>query len=134
MSHTFTALDFETATPQIPNICQVGIVQFINGEIANEINILVQPHNNYYWDRFIDIHGITPAKTRNAATFNRIWRDIEPYIANQVVVAHNGLSFVQYSKKHYTTIILLYHNTKSKIPEESIKRGFQIYAESLQCN
>ena len=86
MYNTFTALDFETATPQIPNICQVGIVQFINGEIANEINILVQPHNNYYWDRFIDIHGITPAHTRNAATFNRIWHQIEPYIASQVVV------------------------------------------------
>ena len=54
---------------------------------------MVQPPNNYYWDRFIDIHGITPEKTANAPTFDKIWHKIEPFINGQTVVAHNGLSF-----------------------------------------
>lgn len=93
MIQTFTALDFETATPQTPNICQVGIVQFINGEIANEINILVKPHNNYYWKKFIEIHGIKPLDTLHSPTFDKIWHIIEPFIKEQCIVAHNGFGF-----------------------------------------
>lgn len=89
----FTAIDFETAQGYRWSICQVGLVRVQHGEITNEVNILVQPPNNYYWDRFIDIHGITPKDTANAPTFDKIWHKIEPFITNQTVVAHNGLSF-----------------------------------------
>jgi DNA polymerase III subunit epsilon len=89
----FTAIDFETANGSRNSICQVGLIVFENGLITNEINILVQPPNNFYWDRFIDIHGITPRKTANEPTFDQIWHLIAPFITNQNVVAHNGLSF-----------------------------------------
>jgi DNA polymerase-3 subunit epsilon len=90
---SFTAIDFETAQGYRWSICQVGLIRVENGIITNELNILVQPPNNYYWDRFIDIHGITPVKTANAPTFDKIWHKIEPFINGQTVVAHNGLSF-----------------------------------------
>ncbi len=93
MNCCFTAIDFETANPQGWSICQVGLVRYINGVIAKEINLLVQPPDNYYWSNFIAIHGITPGHTVAAPTFDRVWPIIEPYINNQVVVAHNGLSF-----------------------------------------
>ncbi|HKM94084.1 MAG TPA: 3'-5' exonuclease [Prolixibacteraceae bacterium] len=89
----FTAIDFETAHGKRWSICQVGLVRVENGIVTNEISLLVQPPNNYYWDRFIDIHGITPSHTANAPTFDKIWPVIEPFIANQSVVAHNGLAF-----------------------------------------
>ncbi len=91
--NSFTAIDFETAQGERNSICQVGLVRVEHGKITNEINLLVQPPNNYYWGRFIDIHGITPQRTLNAPTFDKIWHKIEPFIKNQTVVAHNGLSF-----------------------------------------
>ncbi len=89
----FTAIDFETAQGYRWSICQVGLIRVENGIIINELNLLVQPPNNYYWDRFIDIHGITPEKTVCAPTFDKIWHKVEPFINGQTVVAHNGLSF-----------------------------------------
>ncbi|MFQ3578703.1 MAG: 3'-5' exonuclease [Bacteroidales bacterium] len=89
----FTAIDFETAQGYRWSICQVGLVRVEYGKITNEVNILVQPPDNYYWDRFIEIHGITPAHTANAPTFDKVWHTIEPFIKEQTVVAHNGLSF-----------------------------------------
>ena len=90
---SFTAIDFETAQGYRWSICQVGLVRVENGIIKNEVNILVQPPNNYYWNRFTDIHGITSDMTKNALTFDKVWHQLEPFIKAQNVVAHNGLSF-----------------------------------------
>ncbi len=89
----FTAIDFETANGNGYAICQVGLIRVEHGKITNELSILVQPPGNYYWNRFIDIHGITSEDTAYAPTFDKIWHLIEPFITNQSVVAHNGMSF-----------------------------------------
>ncbi len=91
--NSFTAIDFETAQGYRWSICQVGLVRVENGKIVEEINLLVQPPNNYYWSQFTDIHGITANDTRHSPTFDKVWSKIEPFITNQNVVAHNGLSF-----------------------------------------
>lgn len=91
--NAFTAIDFETAQGKRWSICQVGLVRVENQIITKQLSILVQPPENYYWDRLIDIHGITPDRTRHAPTFDYVWEQIEPYISNQNVVAHNGFSF-----------------------------------------
>jgi DNA polymerase III, epsilon subunit and related 3''-5'' exonucleases len=93
MKDCFTAIDFETAQGYRWSICQIGLVRVENGIITKEVSLLVQPPNNYYWNQFIDIHGITPQKTANAPTFDKVWHIVEPYIRNQSVVAHNGFSF-----------------------------------------
>ena len=90
---TFTAIDFETAQGSRTSICQVGLVRVENGIITNEINLLVQPPDNYYWSRFTAIHGISGKDTVNAPSFGQIWHQIAPYIENQNVVAHNGFGF-----------------------------------------
>ena len=89
----FTAIDFETAQGYRWSICQVGLVRVENRIITKEINILVQPPDNYYWSRFTAIHGISTKDTANAPTFAQIWHQIAPYIENQNVVAHNGFGF-----------------------------------------
>lgn len=89
----FTALDFETAQGYRWSICQVGLVRVENGIITKEVNLLVQPPNNYYWSRFTDIHGIAAKDTVNAPTFDQVWQQIAPYIENQNVIAHNGFGF-----------------------------------------
>jgi DNA polymerase III subunit epsilon len=87
---TFTALDFETAQGPKWSICQVGIVRVENGKITHEYSQLVQPPDNYYWLRWSGIHGITARDTRHAPTFAECWPSIEPFIAGQIVVAHNA--------------------------------------------
>ena len=80
MKNSFTAIDFETAHGKRWSICQVGLVRVENGIIKDQLSVLVQPPDNFYWDNFIDIHGITPKKTAKAPTFARVWRQIEPFI------------------------------------------------------
>ena len=87
---TFTAIDFETAQGYRWSICQVGLVRVVNGKVTEKIDLLVQPPDNYYWRRFVDIHGISSEMTKAALTFDKIWPVIEPFINNQHVVAHNG--------------------------------------------
>lgn len=93
MGHSFTAIDFETAQGYRWSICQVGLVRVENGIITQEINLLVQPPDNYYWQRFTEIHGISARDTINAPTFDQIWHKIAPFIENQTVIAHNGFGF-----------------------------------------
>lgn len=93
MSNTFTAIDFETAHGKRWSICQVGLVRVENGVTKDQISILVKPPNNFYWDNFIDIHGITPEMTADAQIFSSVWKRLEPFIKDQNIVAHNGFSF-----------------------------------------
>ena len=90
---TFTAIDFETAQGYRNSICQVGLVRVENGIINKELNFLVQPPDNYYWERFTAIHGISAQDTVESPTFDMVWQHIEPFITNQNVVAHNGFGF-----------------------------------------
>ena len=87
---SFTAIDFETAQGYRWSICQVGLIRVENGIITKELDILVQPPNNYYWSRFTDIHGISSSDTFKSPTFDTVWNEIEPYITNKNVIAHNG--------------------------------------------
>ena len=93
MRNSFTAIDFETAQGKRWSICQVGLVHFEDGILKGELSVLVKPPENYYWNNFTDIHGITPQHTRNAQTFDLVWQQIAPYIVGQNVVAHNGFAF-----------------------------------------
>lgn len=88
--HSFTAIDFETASQAATSICQVGLVRVQDGKIVREMNLLVQPPRNYYRYNFIRIHGISPEKTAFSPSFHDIWQDMEPYIRGQHVVAHNA--------------------------------------------
>ena len=90
---SFTAIDFETAQGYRWSICQVGLIRIEKGIITKELNILVQPPNNYYWSRFTDIHGISAQDTFKSPTFDVVWNQIEPYITNENVIAHNGFGF-----------------------------------------
>lgn len=90
---TFTAIDFETAQGYRWSICQVGLVRVVDGKITDEINILVQPPDNYYWYNFTEIHGIAASDTAKSSTFDKVWPTIAPYIENQLVIAHNGFGF-----------------------------------------
>ena len=126
MNSSFTAIDFETAHGKRWIICQVGLVRIENGIIVEKLSILVQPPNNFYWNDFIDIHGITPELTANAPTFNHVWGKIKPFILNQNLVAHNGFAFDFQCLKQ----TLEYY--KLEVPDYTGHCTYKIYRESLK--
>ena len=93
MHPNFTAIDFETAQHARTSICQVGLVRVEAGVIVHELSLLVQPPNNYYRFDFTQIHGISSSDTAESPSFAGVWPQVEPYIAGQCVVAHNGFRF-----------------------------------------
>jgi DNA polymerase III subunit epsilon len=47
---SYTAIDFETAQGKRWSICQVGLVRVENQIFTDQLSILVQPLDNYYWN------------------------------------------------------------------------------------
>lgn len=90
IENTFTAIDFETATGYPSSICQVGLVRIEEGQIIKKIDQLIHPPGNHFLPKNIEIHGIKPAETREAPTFDVFWPEMSQYIEDQVVVAHNS--------------------------------------------
>jgi DNA polymerase-3 subunit epsilon len=86
----FTAIDFETAKGNRNSICQVGMTIVENGVVTKELVDYVQPPNNDYSDRNIEIHGITPENTLSSPTFADLWPKISHYFEGKTVLAHNG--------------------------------------------
>ncbi|HTB06397.1 MAG TPA: 3'-5' exonuclease [Bacteroidia bacterium] len=123
---SFTAIDFETAHPKMWSICQIGLVRVENGRVLYTINKLVQPPDNYYHPRFIDIHGIKPEATANAPTFDKVWASVKPFIYKQHVVAHNSAFDVTCLKQ-----VLAYYSLE--IPEFKKHCTYKLYRKGLSA-
>lgn len=93
---SFVALDVETATGCRSSICEIGVTVVEDSEVKESKSWLIQPKENLYWRRNIDIHGITPKDTCNKAYFSEVWGEINPYIKGKVIVTHNT-SFDMYA-------------------------------------
>jgi DNA polymerase-3 subunit epsilon len=85
----FVAIDFETATGYRNSACAVGIVTVKNGVIIDKFYSLIQPPENTYWWRNIQVHKIKPADTLTAPNFGKLYPKIKELIQNKVIVAHN---------------------------------------------
>jgi DNA polymerase-3 subunit epsilon len=83
----YVAIDFETAISH--HICAVGIVSVENGVIVDTYSSYVQPPDNQYNPRTIEVHGIQPHQTVNSPAFSGIYPEIKKRLEGKVVVAHN---------------------------------------------
>jgi DNA polymerase III subunit epsilon len=120
----FTAIDFETATSSTKSICQIGLVRVEDFKIVAEIDLLIRPHDNFYNYYNTKIHGINAKKTENAPEFDDIWLEIEPYIANQNLVAHDK----KFEEKCLKDTLEMYGLST---PQFEIFCTFDIYRKSL---
>ena len=84
----FVALDLETATSVRSSICEIGITEVIDGVPQQPKSWLVQPENNEYDGMNIAVHGITPEDTKDSPSFPEVWKEVQPYLQNKIVVAH----------------------------------------------
>lgn len=89
----FVAIDFETANQERCSPCAIGVAVVEDNKIINHFEHLIRPHDDYYYfDSFnSDIHNITEEMVEDAPEFDSVIREIEPFLNDNVVVAHNML-------------------------------------------
>ncbi|EDM25778.1 putative exonuclease [Lentisphaera araneosa HTCC2155] len=85
----FVAIDFETATAKRNSACAVAIITVEKGVIVDEYSELIQPPNNEYSWRNIDVHGIEPRHTMYKEDFEDLYPEIRKRLTGKLVVAHN---------------------------------------------
>ena len=86
---TFNALDVETANSNSASICQIGIVRVRNGEIKEQLSLLVNPEQPFT-ARNMSIHGINGDMTRNSATIPGLEPELRRLLEGMPLVSHTG--------------------------------------------
>lgn len=86
-----TYFDVEYANNKNKSICQIGIMceNFSDGEpYYPERDIYINPEDGFD-DFCIKIHGITEDTVKNEPAFPAVWKEIEKYFTNAVIIGHN---------------------------------------------
>jgi DNA polymerase-3 subunit epsilon len=83
----FTSIDVETANADLSSICQIGVVRFEDGQIADTWQTLLNPED-YFAERNASIHGIDERKVAHAPRFPDISELLVGHLSRTVVVHH----------------------------------------------
>lgn len=94
---TFTAIDVETANADLASICQVGVVRFRNGQVADTWQTLVNPEDEFDGIN-ISIHGIDQDAVADAPTFADVSERITEHLSECVVVSHTPFDRVSLNR------------------------------------
>lgn len=89
----FVTIDFETANQMPQSACSVGLARFDeSGQVLDTFYSLMKPPLGYdrFFGRNIEIHGIRPADVKDAPDFGYLWPEIEYFIGDDFLVAHNA--------------------------------------------
>ena len=86
---TFTAIDVETAGPWPGSICQLGVVEVVDGELAGEWSSLVDPEGPFSPFN-IRIHGITGADIAGAPTLAELHPALHRRLDGTTLVSHTS--------------------------------------------
>lgn len=93
----FIAVDVETANPNFASICQIGVVSFCDGQVADCWQTLIDPED-YFDFMNILVHGITEEKVRGAPTFPEIDGRLKRLLAQRIVVTHTAFDRVSLNR------------------------------------
>ncbi|MHA6247948.1 3'-5' exonuclease [Pontibacter sp. CAU 1760] len=87
----FIALDFETATPQRDSPCEIGVTVVRNRQLIETRSWLIKPLYYPHFNSFnIAVHGIRPSDVQHEPDFRELWPELQPYLENQLLIAHNA--------------------------------------------
>jgi len=87
----FVALDFETATNDRHNPCEIGLTFVENNRIVETKSWLIKPqHFDPSYKRF---HGMKPKDVSSSPAFPEVWKEVRPLIEGKFVIAHNASVF-----------------------------------------
>jgi DNA polymerase-3 subunit epsilon len=86
----FTAIDFETANGKRTSACSLGIAVIKNSMVVETRTWIIkpQPFEVNYFNSLIN--GFTEDSLIDKPSFRDCWDEIEPYIKNCLIVAHNA--------------------------------------------
>jgi DNA polymerase III subunit epsilon len=89
----FTCIDVETANSDLASICQIGLVIFKDGVIADRWQSLVNPED--YFDFLnVSIHGIDEDAVRDAPMFPDICETVVKHLQGNVIASHTAFDRV----------------------------------------
>ena len=83
----FVAIDVETANEDMASICQIGIVKYTDGKLADEWVSLIDPEDEFSGIN-IDIHGITESDVLGEPTFPDVVDVLERFLQGPICVCH----------------------------------------------
>jgi DNA polymerase-3 subunit epsilon len=88
----YVALDVETANSRAGSICSIGLARFEDGILASKYYSLIRPPDDFgdFNYHCVAVHGITPADLCDSPTLAEAYEEIEPFIGDSLLVAHNS--------------------------------------------
>lgn len=105
----FTAIDVETANPDMGSICQVGLATFTDGELTETWSTLIDPED-YFDDVKVSIHGIGPKMVRGKPVIPLVADRIRTTLQGSITVCHTHFdrvaverAYARYGLKPVTT-------------------------------
>lgn len=82
------AFDFETANPDYSSICQFGLAEFIDGELTDSYETLIDPED-YFDDYNIDVHGIEREDVVGKPTFHHVHEKLSA-LTGSILLHHSS--------------------------------------------
>jgi DNA polymerase III subunit epsilon len=95
----FTVVDVETANADLASICQIGVVRFQNGQIADTWSTLVNPEDDFHGVN-VSIHGINQRAVAGAPRFPDVMHRVSELLAGCVVVCHTPFDRLSLSRAY----------------------------------
>ena len=86
-NQTFNAIDVETANADPSSVCQVGIVCISDGEVKEQLSILVNPEQRFNPVN-VRLHGIDEARVRDSEAFPQVAARLRRLLEGTVLVSH----------------------------------------------
>ncbi len=83
----FVSIDIETANPDMSSICQIGIAEFVDGNLVGEWSTLIDPED-YFDEVNISIHGIEPRMVKGQPKLPDIAGTLREYLGGGITVCH----------------------------------------------
>jgi DNA polymerase-3 subunit epsilon len=93
----FISVDVETANPDHASICQIGIVCFREGQLAEQWESLINPED-YFDDMNVFIHGIDESDVEDAPKLTEVYDNIVRYFSGNVVVSHTSFDRIAFNR------------------------------------
>jgi DNA polymerase-3 subunit epsilon len=85
----FVAIDFETANAKPESAISLGLVRVEEFDIVEEKYWLIKPPTKDFHKYSMKLHGIHPEDVAMKETFKELWSEIQTYLDEKVIVAHN---------------------------------------------
>lgn len=136
-----TYFDVEYANSKNKSICQIGLMceNLEDYEpVYPEKNIYVNPEDGFD-DFCIKIHEISDNKVKDSPNFGCVWKDIEYYFTNAIIIGHNIAAadldaLVKSLKRNNIDIPEFYYICTLELAKEHIPRfAVENYSMSTLC-